>query len=137
MSPLAVLGRGYAIVEGPDGHIRASVATLKTGEHVRVRMRDGVELSADIYRPDAEGKFPALLLRTPYSNNTTGGVDQSKFFAERGHHQVIAGYYDHKPEQIAEWLSAAKPFSGIDGVMYTTWQHKYDDLEAFARLCKD
>jgi exodeoxyribonuclease VII large subunit len=41
LSPLAVLGRGYAIVEGPDGHIRASVAALKTGEHVRVRMRDG------------------------------------------------------------------------------------------------
>src|SRR5712691_7133821 len=41
LSPLAVLGRGYAIVEGPDGHIRASVAVLKTGERVRVRMRDG------------------------------------------------------------------------------------------------
>jgi exodeoxyribonuclease VII large subunit len=41
LSPLAVLGRGYAIVEGTDGHIRASVATLKTGERVRVRMRDG------------------------------------------------------------------------------------------------
>ena len=41
LSPLAVLGRGYAIVEGADGHIRASVATLEAGEHVRVRMRDG------------------------------------------------------------------------------------------------
>src|SRR5881396_3077767 len=41
LSPLAVLGRGYAIVEGADGHIRASVATLKSGDHVRVRMRDG------------------------------------------------------------------------------------------------
>jgi len=41
LSPLAVLGRGYAIVEGADGHIRASVATLGTGEHVRIRMRDG------------------------------------------------------------------------------------------------
>src|SRR3989475_6195700 len=40
LSPLAVLGRGYAIVEGTDGHIRASVATLKRGEHVRVRMRE-------------------------------------------------------------------------------------------------
>src|SRR3989442_2814009 len=38
LSPLAVLGRGYAIVEGPDGHIRASVATLRNREHVRVRM---------------------------------------------------------------------------------------------------
>src|SRR5256712_7376648 len=41
LSPLAVLGRGYTIIEGTDGHIRASVATLKTGERVRVRMRDG------------------------------------------------------------------------------------------------
>jgi exodeoxyribonuclease VII large subunit len=41
LSPLAVLGRGYAIVEGPDGHVRASVATVKTGDHIRVRMRDG------------------------------------------------------------------------------------------------
>ena len=41
LSPLAVLGRGYAIVEGADGHIRASVGALEAGEHVRVRMRDG------------------------------------------------------------------------------------------------
>jgi len=41
LSPLAVLGRGYAIVEGKDGHIRASVAMLETGERVRIRMRDG------------------------------------------------------------------------------------------------
>jgi len=36
-----VLGRGYAIVEGADGHIRASVATLNPAERVRLRMRDG------------------------------------------------------------------------------------------------
>ena len=41
LSPLAVLGRGYAIVEGADGHIRASVATLEAGARVRIRMRDG------------------------------------------------------------------------------------------------
>jgi exodeoxyribonuclease VII large subunit len=41
LSPLAVLGRGYAIVEGADGHVRASAATLEAGERVRLRMRDG------------------------------------------------------------------------------------------------
>jgi exodeoxyribonuclease VII large subunit len=41
LSPLAVLGRGYAIVEGADGHIRASAAALAPGDRVRVRMRDG------------------------------------------------------------------------------------------------
>ncbi len=29
-------------------------------------MRDGTKLRADIYRPRAEGKFPVLLVRTPY-----------------------------------------------------------------------
>ncbi len=41
LSPLAVLGRGYAIVEGPDGSIRSEAASLKSGDEARVRMRDG------------------------------------------------------------------------------------------------
>ena len=31
-------------------------------------MRDGLGLSADIYRPAGEGKWPAILIRTPYSS---------------------------------------------------------------------
>jgi len=34
--------------------------------NVAAKMRDGVTLRADIYRPRAEGKFPVLLVRTPY-----------------------------------------------------------------------
>jgi len=60
-----------------------------------------------------------------------------KFFADRGHHQVIAGYYDHKPEQITEWLNAAKPFHGIDGVMYTTWKHDFSNIEKFAEIARE
>ncbi|HSW96011.1 MAG TPA: exodeoxyribonuclease VII large subunit [Patescibacteria group bacterium] len=41
LSPLAVLGRGYAIVEGPDGRIRAEVTALRAGEQGTLRMRDG------------------------------------------------------------------------------------------------
>ena len=41
LSPLGVLGRGYAIIEGPDGRIRASVRELHTGDAAKVRMRDG------------------------------------------------------------------------------------------------
>src|SRR5690348_17064598 len=33
---------------------------------VKVAMRDGVILHADIYRPKQDGKFPVLLQRTPY-----------------------------------------------------------------------
>jgi hypothetical protein len=57
-----------------------------------------------------------------------------KFFADRGHRQVIAGYYDGKPERVRDWLEAAKPYPGAVGVMYTTWQSKYTDLERFAEI---
>lgn len=38
---------------------------IQTG--VRAKMRDGVSLVADIYRPQAPGKYPVLLQRTPYN----------------------------------------------------------------------
>ncbi len=49
LSPLAVLGRGYAIVEGPDGRIRSEAAALASGDEARVRMRDG-RLSVRVQR---------------------------------------------------------------------------------------
>jgi hypothetical protein len=63
-------------------------------------------------------------------------AESLRFFAERGHHQIIAGYYDHKPEQISDWLNAAKPYPGVDGAMYTTWHHDFKDLERFAEIVK-
>jgi len=51
--------------------------------NVRIPMRDGVETSADIYRPDAEGKFPAIIIRTPYDNSRD--KENGPFFAKRGY----------------------------------------------------
>ena len=39
-----------------------------------LKLRDGVTLYADVYRPDATGRFPALLMRTPYDKE---GAQQS------------------------------------------------------------
>jgi putative CocE/NonD family hydrolase len=47
----------------------ASPNTVTYERNVLVTMRDGVKLHADIYRPDAEGKYPVLLTRTPYDKN--------------------------------------------------------------------
>ncbi|HEY3413746.1 MAG TPA: carbohydrate binding domain-containing protein [Armatimonadota bacterium] len=52
---------------------------------------------------------------------------------KRGNKQILAGYYDGKPESIKTWLNDIRGVSGVDGVMYTTWQNRYDDLEAFAK----
>src|SRR5262249_33921261 len=37
---------------------------------VAAKMRDGVTLRADVYRPKADGKYPVLLERTPYDRST-------------------------------------------------------------------
>jgi hypothetical protein len=60
-------------------------------------------------------------------------AESLKFFADRGNKQVIAGYYDSKPERIKDWLAAAKGLNSVTGVMFTTWRNKYDDLEAFSK----
>src|SRR5262245_32549967 len=38
----------------------------RTIEAAQVRMRDGARLNADVYLPAATGKFPIVLIRTPY-----------------------------------------------------------------------
>ncbi len=43
-------------------------------EHgVEAKMRDGVVLRADVYRPKSDGQFPVLLERTPYDKNNNWG----------------------------------------------------------------
>ena len=59
-------------------------------------------------------------------------AESLKWFEERGNRMLIAGYYDGAPEKIGDWLDAAKQVNGVMGVMYTTWQNKYGDLEAFS-----
>ncbi len=44
----------------------AVAANVLFEANVPATMRDGVVLRADILRPDAPGRFPAILLRTPY-----------------------------------------------------------------------
>ena len=53
--------------------------SIKAEFNVAMEARDGTKLYADIYRPDAPGKFPVLLSRTPYDKsavaNRSGTID--------------------------------------------------------------
>ena len=95
--------------------------TIERG--VTAKMRDGVLLRADIYRPKAEGKFPILLQRTPY--NKSGGVSFGVRAASRGFVVIIQDvrgryssegeWYTFKNESndgydTVEW-AAALPYS--------------------------
>ena len=80
-----------------------------------------------------EGLDPSVVIM----NWNFGKRDQSlQFFAERGHKQVIAGYYDHEVAQVDRWLESAAKVEGVVGVMYTTWRNNYADIEAFAERVK-
>lgn len=66
-----------------------SPAHLRIEINQQVPMRDGVRLSADIYRPDAPGKFPALLLRTYWGKHEPGKMRMALYFANRGYAVVM------------------------------------------------
>jgi uncharacterized protein len=52
---------------------------------VKLPMRDGVLLSADIYRPAGIERAPAILFRTPYDNGRSMTVQQALWYARRGY----------------------------------------------------
>ncbi len=57
-----------------------------------------------------------------------------EFFTGRGNSQILAGYYDGDAPPINQWLDEAHSVNAsVDGVMYTTWNDNYDDLETFAQ----
>ena len=91
--------------------------------NVAAKMRDGITLRADIYRPKADGKFPVLLVRTPYDKTNSMGfglraaargyvvVEQDV----RGRFQSEGDWYPFKNESrdgydTVEW-AAALPYS--------------------------
>lgn len=83
-----------------------------------------------------EGSWEGLDKSVTIVNWNGGKPQQSlKFFADRGHKQVIAGYYD-ADDNFAKWDEAARGVPGVLGFMYTTWQGRYDDLERYGRLIR-
>src|SRR5206468_3201794 len=58
---------------------------------VMVPMRDGTRLAADVYRPQAEGRFPAVVERTPYNREESVILRTAtpQYFAERGFAVVV------------------------------------------------
>jgi putative CocE/NonD family hydrolase len=118
--------------------------SLRVETNLPVKMRDGIVLYADVYRPDSPGPFPVALQRTPYDKGSAGSMtnlDPMKA-ARNGYAVVIQdtrGRYTSEGEFYAfrdeindgydtvEW-AAAQPWStgkvGMYGASYvgaTQW----------------
>lgn len=110
-------------------------------------MRDGVTLTVDIFRPKAEGRFPAIVYLTPY--NKTGNTARGQLFASRGYVVINAdtrgrfesgGDWDpfsplHKQDgyDLVEW-AAAQTWStgkvGMFGLSYMGWTQWWTATQA-------
>src|SRR4051812_3225701 len=105
----------------------------------RVVMRDGVALSTDVYRPDTAGRFPVILVRTPYDNGVASNIEEGRYWASHGYVyavQDVRGRGDssgefypivHEAEDgyDAQAWAASQPWSsgkvGTTGGSYLGW----------------
>ena len=60
----------------------------KTEKAVHVKMRDGVELVADVVRPADDAKHPAILERTPYGRQIVSQLE-GEWWAKRGYVHIV------------------------------------------------
>ncbi len=117
--------------------LHAQTFPVKLENDVPVKMRDGITLRADIYRPDAEGEFPILLKRTPYNKSGSGReMEFARKAASRGYlviMQDVRGRYSsegdwypfiHEAEDgydTVEWAAALPNSDGRVGM----WSGSY------------
>ncbi|MGB0578928.1 MAG: CocE/NonD family hydrolase [Limisphaerales bacterium] len=113
----------------------------------KIPMRDGVKLVADIFRPKAAGRFPAILQQTPYGKS--GQAKRAQKFAALGHVVVNSdsrGRYEsggdwdpftpqHKTDgyDLVEWIAKQEWCSGkvgAYGLSYMGWTQWWTATQA-------
>ena len=84
---------------------------------------------------DANGSWEGLNEEVIIANWNFTAIEASpKWFAQRGHRQVVAGYFDREIDEIGEWARVAANTQGVCGAMYVTWEQDYSHLGTFAGM---
>ncbi|WP_262730852.1 CocE/NonD family hydrolase [Alloalcanivorax marinus] len=108
-------------------------------EVVSMRTRDGVRLDADLYVPEGDGPFPALLMRQPYGRRIASTVTYAhpSWYAAQGYLVVIQdvrgrgtseGRFEpfineqRDGEDTLEWLAALPACNGRVGMYGFSYQ---------------
>ena len=110
--------------------------SIRIDAHTAIPMRDGVKLYGDVYRPKREGKFPVIIIRTPYGTQRDGAMQAPLAFAKQGYVSVmidVRGRFESEGQwdpfrdeakdgyDIIEW-AAVQPWSngkiGTEGGSY-------------------
>jgi putative CocE/NonD family hydrolase len=122
------------------GYARPATHEVVRDANVPIEMSDGVVLRAHVDRPDAPGRFPTLIVQTPYNKDAGIGAflaGSSRFFVTRGYAVVTVdvrgtgssgGQWDsfgnaeqRDGPEVVEW-AAEQPWStgkvGLTGPSY-------------------
>jgi putative CocE/NonD family hydrolase len=115
---------------------------------VPMKTRDGVTLYADIYRPSSPGKFPVILMRTPYDKSVNWAVSPAHKMVLRGYVVIIqdvrgrytseGDWYPFRHEQAdgfdtVEWAAALPYSDGKIGMMGASYVGATQMLAAIAQ----
>ena len=136
----------------PARPVTISSTSIHIDYDVRVPMRDGKTLSADVYRPKGDAPVPVILVRTPYDNGVAAHVADGKRWASRGYAYVVQDvrgrgesdgeFYPLITEaddgaDTIDWL-ARQPWStgkvGMMGSSYLGWVQLYAAIRQPAAL---
>ncbi|MDH4145952.1 MAG: CocE/NonD family hydrolase [Acidimicrobiia bacterium] len=98
-----------------------------TETDVPMQTRDGVTLYADIVRPDAPGRFPVLLSRTPYGKGgSTDPNGPNTFFARYGYVSVTQdcrGRWSSEGEYDTIFQEAADGYDAVEWAARLPWSN--------------
>src|SRR5574341_1525539 len=92
---------------------------VRVERDVEARMRDGVVLRADVLRPDRPGRFPALLVRTPYGKDAEQSEDDFAMRAARAGYVVVV--QDVRGRHRSEGVFDPYRQEGRDGYDTIAW----------------
>lgn len=91
---------------------------------VRIPLRDGVTLSADVYQPAIGGEFPAIVVRTPYGKTSKTIFDTGSYFASHGYNVVymdVRGRGDSDGEFIPYRNEGVDGYDSIEWIAQQEW----------------
>ena len=100
---------------------------INLSKDVMVPMRDGVRLAFDIYRPAragsfVEGRFPTIMLHTPYDKTDRRYSEIADFFVPHGYNVVLVDLRDrYRSEASGVYYHVATPHTGRDGADICGW----------------
>jgi putative CocE/NonD family hydrolase len=88
---------------------------------VPITMRDGIILSADVYRPDKPGRYPVIITQTPYNKEGPLGA-ANDYLVERGYVHIVVDVRGTGSSQ-GSWDSFG-PAEQADGPEVVAWSRR-------------